>query len=67
MQGPPGQRGTVPGLGGIQLRVGLDADSVVNCDGLHTIAQSTLTTYVGEVGDDTLRHVCSAINYALNS
>jgi mRNA interferase MazF len=45
--------------------IGLDQESVVNCDGLHTVAQSTLTTHVGHVDDDTMHHVCSAISYAL--
>ena len=47
------------------LQVGLDRASVINCDGLHTIAQSTLTTRVGEVDEATLGRVCSAISYAL--
>lgn len=46
-------------------QVGLDRASVINCDGLHTVAQSTLTTRVGEVGEDTLRLVCSAVSHAL--
>ena len=46
-------------------RAGLDRESVVNCDGLHTIAQSTLTTHVGGVDDDTLARVCAAVSYAL--
>lgn len=45
--------------------VGLDAASVINCDGLHTIAQSTLTTHVGAVDDETMRRVCSAVTYAI--
>jgi mRNA-degrading endonuclease toxin of MazEF toxin-antitoxin module len=45
--------------------VGLDRESVVNCDSLHTIAQSTLITHVGDVDDDTMHRVCSAISYAL--
>jgi mRNA interferase MazF len=45
--------------------VGLDRASVVNCDGLHTIAQSMLTNRVGEVSEPTLRQVCSAVSYAL--
>jgi len=44
---------------------GLARDSVVNCDGLHTIAQSSLTTMVGTVSEDTLDDVCGAITYAL--
>jgi mRNA interferase MazF len=45
--------------------VGLDRASVVNCDGLHTVAQSTLTNHVGDVDMDTLKRVCAAISYAL--
>ena len=45
--------------------VGLDRPSVINCDGIHTIAQTTLTGPVGQVGDDTMRKVCSAVGYAL--
>lgn len=43
----------------------LDAPSVVNCDGLHTVAQSTLTTYIGDIGTATMARVCQAIAYAL--
>lgn len=45
--------------------VGLDRPSVINCDGIHTIAQTSLTNRVGEVGNDAMRQVCSAISYAL--
>lgn len=45
--------------------IGLTRPSVVNCDGLHTVAQSTLAMHVGHVDDDILREVCSAISYAL--
>lgn len=45
--------------------VGLGQASVINCDGLHTIAQSTLTQHVGEVDDHTLDRVCAALSYAL--
>jgi mRNA interferase MazF len=44
---------------------GLDHPSVINCDGIHTVAQSSLTTRVGSVGDDTMRKVCAAVSYAL--
>lgn len=47
------------------VRVGLERQSVVNCDGLHTVAQAMLTTRVGEVDEDTLERVCSALTYAL--
>ena len=46
--------------------VGLDRESVINCDGLHTVAQSALTTLVGEVDHATLGRVCSALSYALD-
>lgn len=45
--------------------VGLDRQSVVNCDGLHTIDQATLTTHVGNVDESTMQRVCSALSYAL--
>ena len=44
---------------------GLDHPSVINCDGIHTVAQSSLTIRVGSVSDDTMRKVCAAISYAL--
>lgn len=45
--------------------VGLDRPSVINCDGLHTVMQSSLADRVGVVSDDTMGKVCSAVNYAL--
>jgi mRNA-degrading endonuclease toxin of MazEF toxin-antitoxin module len=47
------------------VEAGLDRESVINCDGLHTVAQATLTTRVGEVDEATLGRVCSAVSYAL--
>lgn len=47
------------------IEVGLDRPSVINCDGLHTVAQESLTSQVGEVSTDTMRQVCSALSYAL--
>lgn len=44
---------------------GLDQRSVVNCDGLHTVARSSLTTFVGTVDDVTMSKVCWAVGYAL--
>lgn len=46
--------------------VGLDAPSVVNCDGLHTISQATLTQRVGEVDETTMRRVGTAVRFALD-
>jgi len=45
--------------------VDLDRESVINCDGLHTVGQASLTTLVGEVDDRTMSQVCAAVRYAL--
>ena len=47
------------------VAAGLDRECVVNTDGLHTVAQSTLTTRVGGLDDRTLSRVSAAVNYAL--
>jgi mRNA-degrading endonuclease toxin of MazEF toxin-antitoxin module len=44
---------------------GLDRASVVNCDGIHTVAQSSLGSRVGSVEEPTMHRVCAAIGYAL--
>ncbi len=48
-----------------QRDAGLDRPSVINCDGLHTVTQSSLTTRVGVVDDETMSKVCWAVSYAL--
>lgn len=58
-------RGLVAEVGVDHDEVGLDRASVINCDGLHTVAQSSLARRVGEVDAVTMRNVCSAISYAL--
>ena len=45
--------------------IGLERESVINCDGLHTVAQSSLTDRVGMVDEFTLARVCTAVSYAL--
>ena len=47
------------------LDAGLSQPCVINCDGLHTVAQSTLSKYLGQVSDDAMRNVCRAVSYAL--
>jgi len=47
------------------VELGLDRPSVINCDSLHTITQSSLSGLVGRVGDDVMNKVCSAVSYAL--
>jgi mRNA-degrading endonuclease toxin of MazEF toxin-antitoxin module len=58
-------RGLAVEVGLAGQSVGLDQPSVVNCDGIHTIEQTSLTGPIGEVEKDAMREVCSAINYAL--
>ena len=48
-----------------QDQTGLDQRSVINCDGLHTVTRSSLTTFVGTADDDTMSKVCWAVSYAL--
>ena len=45
--------------------IGLERESAVNCDELHTVTQTSLTHRVGRLDDTTMRQVCSAVNYAL--
>jgi mRNA-degrading endonuclease toxin of MazEF toxin-antitoxin module len=47
------------------VEVGLDRPCTVNCDGVHTVTQASLTTLVGEVSTGTMRKVCSAVSYSL--
>jgi mRNA interferase MazF len=46
-------------------QAGLDEPSVINCDGLHTIGQASLTRQVGAVDDATMDNVCWAVGYAI--
>jgi mRNA interferase MazF len=48
-----------------EVETGLDHPSVVNCDGLHTVSQGSLSGPIGRVGDEVMRNVCSAVGYAL--
>lgn len=48
-----------------ELVPGLADESVVNCDGLHTVRRSSLSDRAGEAGDRTMRAVCRAVSYAL--
>ena len=47
------------------VKVGLDRPSVINCDGIHTVAQQSLTTTIGRVSDDVMHKVCTAVSYAI--
>lgn len=58
-------RGLAAEVGLDHRDVGLERPSVINCDGLHTVRQGSLTAYVGEISNETMSKVCSAINFAL--
>jgi mRNA-degrading endonuclease toxin of MazEF toxin-antitoxin module len=45
--------------------IGLERESAVNCDGVHTVAQTTLTLRIGQLNDTAMQQVCSALSYAL--
>ena len=49
----------------IDTDTGIDQPSVVNCDGLHTVSQRSMTQRLGIVDDGTLDEVCGAISMAL--
>lgn len=44
---------------------GLDQDSAINCDGLHTVPRTMLTKHVGSIDASDLERTCTAISYAL--
>lgn len=44
---------------------GIDQPSVINCDGIHTIARSSLTKKTGSVKQSTMDAICGALSYAL--
>jgi mRNA interferase MazF len=56
---------------GLAVEVPIDTDtgvhqpSVVNCDGLHTIAQQRLTQRLGSLDGDILEEICEAAAVAL--
>ncbi len=58
-------RGLAAEVSVLHENVGLDRESVINCDGLHTVVQASLTSRVGDVDDATMRQVCAALSYAL--
>jgi mRNA interferase MazF len=44
---------------------GLSRESVINCDGIHTVRRRALTEIVGPVSESVMRQVCSAVTYAI--
>lgn len=46
-------------------QLGLEEESAVNCDGLHTVPRSTLTEFVAIASQATMDRVCVAVSYAL--
>lgn len=47
------------------VRAGVRRESVINCDGLHTLAQASMTGPIGRVDDDVMNKVCAALSYSL--
>lgn len=45
--------------------LGLDRASVINSDGLYTVAKASLSTPIGSVDHVTMDRVCRAVSYAL--
>ncbi len=58
-------RGLAAEVGVEHHDAGLDRPSVINCDGIHTVAQASLVKRAGVVSDSTMERVCAAIGYAL--
>lgn len=46
-------------------KAGLERVSVINCDGLHTVAKSSLSDPIGTADRGTMQAVCRAVTYAL--
>ena len=44
---------------------GLSRQSVVNCDGLYTVRQSTLRDCAGQLDGAVMQRICRAVSYAL--
>lgn len=44
---------------------GLDRESVVNADGIHTIAQPKLSNRIAVLTDADMLNVCEAVSFAL--
>ena len=47
------------------VQLGLDRESAVNCDGIHTVPQTVLTEFVAVADRATMNRVCQAVTYAL--
>jgi len=46
-------------------QLGLETESAVNCDGIHTVPQTMLTEFVSATDQATMSRVCAAVSYAL--
>ena len=49
----------------VRTDTGIDTESVINCDGIHTIGQRRLTKPLGSVDDGVLDEVCGAVAMAM--
>ncbi|MDJ0496294.1 MAG: type II toxin-antitoxin system PemK/MazF family toxin [Acidimicrobiia bacterium] len=59
------QRGLAAEVSIDPTEAGVDRESAVNCDGIHTVPQTVLTEQIGGVSPATLRRVCRSLAYAL--
>lgn len=58
-------RGTFAEVSIAPASAGIDEPSVVNADGIHTIAQTRLTRQLGALSGRQLRQVCDAVRVAI--
>jgi mRNA interferase MazF len=49
----------------VGVKEGLKKTSAINLDHVQTVEQARLTTYLGEVGRETMREVCRALATAV--
>ena len=48
-----------------ESEAGVAKASAVNCDGVYTVRRSALSNHVGELSEQTMRHICQSVAYAL--
>jgi mRNA-degrading endonuclease toxin of MazEF toxin-antitoxin module len=59
------QRGLAAEVSLDVAEAGLDRESAVNCDGIHTVPQTMLTERIGGVSPAMMRRVCRSLAYSV--
>lgn len=59
------QRGLAAEVSLDVAEAGLDRESAVNCDGIHTVPQTVLTEQIGGVSPTIMRRVCRSLAYSV--